>query len=64
MEEFYRKRDLALSEAWKTPIGRMVPQTALTAAGPSGFVEATASGDPKARATTIERQGERWRGGR
>jgi hypothetical protein len=63
MEEFYRKRDLALSEAWKTPIGRMVPQTALTAAGPSGFVEATASGDPKARAAAIEAEGERTRGG-
>jgi hypothetical protein len=64
MEEFYRKRDLALSEAWKTPTGRMTPQTARTAPGPAGFIEATASGDPAARAAAIERQGERWRGGR
>ena len=68
-ERVQRERDRAwnaykdrTSNAWKT--GGAQPQPAKVGPGPSGFIAAVETPDPAARARQIERQGERWRGGR
>jgi hypothetical protein len=62
-DKAYQSYCTELSNAWRSPAGQVRPQPALTAVGPSGFVEATASGDPAARAAAIEKLGEQTRGG-
>jgi hypothetical protein len=52
------ERDQALQNAWKTPTGQLYP----TRANPS-WRNPTGQGDPR-RATEIERQRQRWHGGR
>jgi hypothetical protein len=62
-DRIYQDYTTRLSEAWKNPPGVMRPQGALTAAGPTGFINATSSPDPTARAAAIAKQGANWRHG-